>query len=546
MDPLNLEIMDVDEFIKKNLVREVTSSFIKEPSTGNFDDNGLFSESIFGEIASTHRLVNHGYISLNSKIMHPKMFDIIGDFKSVYISILEGKQYAIFDDKEGDFVLANEDDKDAKTGYIFFINNVTKLKPKKNGAIRRDTKVDIFEKYRDKLFIHRIIVLPAGLRDYYDNGGRGEYDDINKLYMSLINLARVVSEKDSDNIIFNPILYSIQKKVNEIYEYILNILDGKAGYLQNRYGARAIALGTRNVISATDTSSLSTDDKSLLKSDEVLIPLFQVLNMYRPMIIYNLKNIFFNHIFNRDTVQASLIDTKTFALNYHTISLQEKSKFLTSDKIVDLIDIFRDDTVKHLPVIVRDDTGKELYMYITYRSGNNVYMARSLSDLNRLIETGEIDQVIMENVKPLTYFEMFYIAAFTLSNKYTTITRYPVTDAGSIFPARVHIATTVKYDTVNFISIANRELSITFDRYPIIGSSIVGSVSTHPCQLAPLGADHDGDTVSCLGIMSEEAIKECKEYLDSPVSIVNPNGKMLLGLTTGLSKVALYNFTREL
>ncbi len=53
----------------------------------------------------------------------------------------------------------------------------------------------------------------------------------------------------------------------------------------------------------------------------------------------------------------------------------------------------------------------------------------------------------------------------------------------------------------------------------------------------------DGDTVSAIGVMSEQAIKEAEEYLNSPKSIVSANGKVTSGLSTDLCKMTIYNLT---
>jgi len=539
--PLNIDIMNVDDYITENSLQEVTSSFIKDTSTGNFDQNGLFSERIFGEIASQERILRPGYISLNTPILHPKLYDVIVSLKTLYKQILTGTEYAVWDDRKKDFVV----DESGDTGYNFFIKHVQDIKFAESDAIRKDTKISIFEKHRDNLFINRALVLPAGLREYKDNDGRGEYDDINKIYMSLIRLTRAISGANTSTNMYDNVLVMMQYKVNEIYEYINNIINGKSGFLQRKFGRRGIALGTRNVINATDISASNVDDAALLRSDEVLIPLFQALNMLKPLVIYNLKAEFFNHIFERDTVQAGLINPKGYNLAYITIPLDEKNKFTTSDGIGELINMFKDETIKHNPVTVLGDENKEYYMFLTYRDGDNLWLVRDYNDIeNRLLKNGLIKKIYKSRIRPLTYFEMFYIATQSLMPKYATITRYPVTSERSIYPAKMHIASTTVYEPTVLRSVLNPDVEFLLPRFPKNGIESTDGLSPHPSMLEALGADHDGDTVTALGVLSEEGNDECQDYLNSPKSIVGADGNVSVGLSTDLSRLTLYNLSK--
>lgn len=549
MNPLNIAIMDVDKHVADNNLMEVTSAFIKEPSTGNFNLNGLFSEQIFGEIASPERIYRKAYIDLHTNIIHPKLYGTLLSLNSLYLKIINSVEFAVFNKSTNDFELSAEDVSGADTGITFFLNHVKNIVPKESGAIRRDTKVKIILQNKNKMFITKVPVLPAGLRDYKDTDGRGEYSDINKLYMTLINTSRVLIDKTEDSKLFDPVIRALQKKVLEIYEYIWNIADGKKGFIQRKYGARGVALGTRNVIGAAPMSASGTNDPALLHSDEVLIPLYQAINMVKPLVIHHLKSIFFNNVFNNDTVQASLIDKETKTLAYHSVALDEKQKFSSSDKIADMITAFRDDVVKHMPVVVEADDNKEYYIGLVYRKDDTVLYFRSKSDLEAQLSTDGNDVVIDDNyITPLTYFEMFYIAAQTAMPFYTLTTRFPVVGTGSIYPAKVQIATTTKFisarlRTATDIATGGNGRSLPLPRFPITDSPSINAMVPHPLSLAPLGGDFDGDTVSNISVMSQQGIDECRDYLNSPKAVVGANGKVTIGLSTDLSKMVIYNLT---
>jgi hypothetical protein len=108
--PLNLDLLDVDDAIVKHKYGEVTSTFIKQTGSLEFDAEGLFSETIFGEITSPMRLIRFGYITLNTTIIHPRIYRAIVRLKQLYKEIMNRSSYSIWDNKDKDFVRADEID----------------------------------------------------------------------------------------------------------------------------------------------------------------------------------------------------------------------------------------------------------------------------------------------------------------------------------------------------------------------------------------------------------------------------------------------------
>src|SRR5574343_1376865 len=93
-NPFNVWILEADEYIRKNNIKEVTSPYIYQPSSTLLHPEGLFSEEIFGQIASVERYFRPGYIALNTKVFHPKLYlELIG-LKKFYEDILTGTAYA--------------------------------------------------------------------------------------------------------------------------------------------------------------------------------------------------------------------------------------------------------------------------------------------------------------------------------------------------------------------------------------------------------------------------------------------------------------------
>ena len=98
--------------------------------------------------------------------------------------------------------------------------------------------------------------------------------------------------------LFDTIRYQIQNKVQQVFQYIANLFDGKGGFAQSKYAARSVVWGARNVITAPPIDRItSADSPAMLKSDEAEVPLFQAIKECQPLLINKLNTIFFNQIF---------------------------------------------------------------------------------------------------------------------------------------------------------------------------------------------------------------------------------------------------------
>ena len=489
LDPLNIWLMDVNAFIRENKCMPVTSVFIRETTTNEFKHDGLFSEDIFGQINTPDRLVRFGYIDLRTQVLHPLIYINIVKLKALYGEIMARKTYAVFNPETKEFERASEDTEDANTGYQFFMSHLYDLKFEKNQSLRHNEMVDVIERHQKLLTLSQCLVMPAGLRDLREDEGKPAADSINKLYSSLINYTLALPTTRTTSDIYDNVRFSIQKKLAEIYDYIFNMIEGKFGFFQRKYGSRNLALGTRNVVSTASMAALSPDDPQYLKMDEIKIPLFQACKMYTPLIIYNIRMLFLNEVFNITSDQVALIDPETNNLVYQPIDEDEKSRFLSSEGIEKMIDLFRDPEFRFTPVVVYNEEGKGYYLYMVYDDTEVVYLTRSVSEVINKInkEVGVYDP---QKLRPLTYAEMFYIAALrATSDKNSLITRYPAIEIGSEVPNRVHLISTNPARKVNLFSTMDDEFWIMMPEYPIINNTFVDSLIPHPQILAGLGMD---------------------------------------------------------
>lgn len=482
---LNISVMDVEKFIKERMCGEVTSTFIHVPSEPTkFDPNGLFSETIFGDIGTPERFTRHGYITLNCRVFHPLMFQNIRALKRSYIDIIAGKAFAIWDAANNEFINAGEDDEGADTGFAFFLKHFDKLDFKKNQSLKRNDKINVLTKYKDRIFIKHCIVIPAGIRDMKEDEGRVEKDSINSLYSSLINSARAMVPTGDLDPIYDVVHYAVQRKVNEIYEYLSNLVEGKRGFLQGKLGHRSIIGSTRNVITATSLEAVSPESPQYHRCDETKVPLFQTAKCFASLMVYQLKSLFYSSIIEQSSDSIPLIDPVTFKLVYTPIDPKDKDLLVTEEGIQKTIDRFRDVDFRRRPVVARSDK-RPYYLYLVYDDGDKIYIFRNLEEFKGSFE-GDFNPT---KVRPLTYAEMLYTAAyFATIGKHVLCVRYPISDEQNIFPSKIHVMSTSPARVVTLATNSGNG-DIVLPEWPVTGAKFVDAVMIHPTKLRGLGAD---------------------------------------------------------
>ena len=494
--PVNISLMNVDAFIDQHQCKQVTSLFIRESSSDEFHHDGLFSEEIFGEIGSSERLITFGYIDLRTTIILPLIYGYLLRIKGLYGEIMAGKTYAIFDTKERDFVAAGAEDPGAGTGYKFFIDRFNDIEFRRTESVSQNDKVTVIEKYRKSCLTDKFLVLPAGLRDMKSDEGKPSSDSINKLYASLMNYCQAMpmNSHAANSDVFDSVRFSIQKKANEIYEFLYDMIEGKFGYFQRKYASRNLALGTRNVITPADMSGESSDDPSYLKCDEIKVPVFQAAKMFQPLVVYQIRKIT-SDVIAQFADQVALINPDTLKLEYQAITDDEKNLFITSEGIEKLISLFRDKEFRFNPVYVTSEKGKKYYLYLVYDNGDAIYTFRDIEAFRKYYSP--IGLFNPSRIHPLTYAELLYITTYVaVHDKYAYVTRYPAIEIGSTVPCKVHLGTTSPSRKVTYFEFSKTDTTgHLLPEYPVLGGAFVDSTILHPTILKGLGADFDGNCV---------------------------------------------------
>lgn len=523
--PVNIAIVKIDEPSSKRLGRIETGQIFNNMNL--FHPEGLFSSEIFGNIGSEARSRTFGLIDLNLQILHPLIYKTVISLKSFYKQIAEGKVTAIFNKKTGEFEKNNTDE--ASTGYSFFLSHITQLNFEKNESDTRSFQVDLFNKSlkEENYFIDKLIVMPAGLRDYtVDANGKPQEDEVNSFYRKVIAQANIVdpiaAKKNPE--LYDSVAMGLQKIVLELYEYIESLLDGKNKLILGKWVSRKIFNSTRNVISSYVEVAKNVNDKRRLGYNEVLIGLHQFARASAPKSLYEIKNNYIRDIFIENTTSAYLVNVNTLhreeVLNSHI--QKEYDLWTSSDGLEKVIASLGNVDIRNLPVVL--NKGKH-YLALIYRDDKYFKIVQDIDDIPEGWDKSK--------VRPITLTEFIYVSLYRMDGKFPGLaTRYPITGFGSIYPAMVRLTTTTDTDVLEELDSQWNPTGSIACNFPINDSEHFSTMIVHHSHLASLGGDYDGDMLSLTMGLTDESVEEIKNYLRRKDYYVSDSGQFVFSNST--------------
>lgn len=534
-NPTTAELVKTTPSLQERF-RPVTTGQIH--STDNsFNTEGLFSTEIFGKVGSQERNELFGRIDFNTQILNPFVYKIICGLGSLYERIMDGKEYVEFDPKTKDFFISNGPK--AKTGYHFFISKLKELKFKETGSLKRSENIK---------FIYRAIengtalvtfmpVLPAGMRDYIDNGvGRPEEDEINTYYRKLISRASLVDPKRVKTMpeIYDSNIIGMQKAALELDRYIDELLKGKGKLIQGKWASRKIFNTTSNVISAHVDNTTGINDPRTFKYNDSLMGVYQFLRSAAPLTTYNVKNTYISRIFAKGANTAFLTNTKTLKRDEVSVAgiQREIDIWTTNDGIEKIFSTIHNEDVANSVVTFKgtDINGSkgEYCLGLLYRDEETF---RFFQDIDEV--PPELDRA---KVKPITLFEFIYISIYKMSGKYPgVLTRYPVSTYGSAYPSMIVIVTTIDSQSLRQLDADWRPMEGEDNlavHFPVLGSQYIKTLIPNPVHLGRLGGDYDGDTMHAKMVLSDEAVREVKEFLTRRDYYISENNELYFDVGT--------------
>lgn len=536
MLPTELWLLQLTDDIIRYLT-PVTSLDIYDGATSNFHDQGLYSTTIFGKVGTAERDQNFSYIDIKTPILHPKIFDDLVRLKGLYRGILSGKETARFDEQLKDFVA--DQSPSAETGYSFFMRHFNRIEFRRNKSPSRQLRVDFIEKYRNSATTSRIAVIPAGLRDLeIDSTGRATKNEVHDLYYKLLSISNtIIKTRDMESAALDIPRWSLTMTFVQIYELFKSMLEGKKGFLLNKWGSRKIAHGTRNVISVMDTSSEHLDAKNAPSYDSTVVGLYQTIKGLTPVTIHLLRTRILASIFTDGDSMVPLVDKQTLQQEMVNVSPETKDKWTTKEGLLTVINSFSDVEARHRPV---DIEGR--WLALIYKGDDMTF--RIFNDIRELPE--DLDK---SKVTPLTLCELLYLCGYDKWNTYfLSVTRYPVATDRSNYPSRVYVKTTTVGEVRRELGhdwepLGEDHVALEFPRSDI--ASFMNTQAPHSSRLVKLGADFDGDTSSGTYIMTDEALEELNHHLGTRNAWVAPDGSLHASANYDTIKLVVRNLTRR-
>lgn len=431
MKPTKIELLSPKK-INPLLMKQVTSADAFEGMSRNLNPEGLYSTEIFGRVSKKERNEKEGHIDLGISIFNPTYFKTTIALKGLYLGIIKGTEYALWDSVEKDFIKSNL--LEGETGYSFFMRHFIELSPKLNKSHKRKQRIKLFDENKEISKTTKFPVIPAGIRDieFQPDGGVME-QEINELYRKLIFKSKSltnVPEREFDNAIYDNTRYGIQSGVQDIDQHLFDILNGKGGMLQSKVGKRGLVNSTRNVIVARRVSRDNLFEESGVGINSTDIGLFQGLMMYIYPCTHAMINGFLNDVFTGGLTNARLINPKTLETEYVDVTSEVVEKWTTPEGINKLFNGFKNFHLRHKPIMINGH-----YLGLVYDDGERVNLLHDIDDLKEGFDK--------KYVTPLTYIELYYLTCHnSIVSNLSQQTRYPITGIGSIYPSYVNLLTT--------------------------------------------------------------------------------------------------------
>ena len=503
-----MEPLAINAFIKANELKEISNPIFFNADNGPTSD-GLLSNEIFG-ITKDERANTFAYVRLgkNEVFMHPLFYKSWAKMDKKMVECVHGT--ATFRIENGELVY----DDNGKCGIKFLKDNFKNIQIKKTKSSMRNAAIDFIEKYKDRMFIDNMVIIPAYWRDVNSTGKYTGVGDINKLYNSLIIASRSLSESyDYGLNLSDTVRGRIQDILVQIYEYFtkgiyngqpVTGIAGKFGILRRANLSKTTDYSSRLVLSAPELTVENVDDM-ITDIEHSAVPLASCCSNYYPFMLFYIRRFFENIFMGKETFP--------FVNKKGKVEIGEVEDFQIafSDEVIKReLDRFIHGMADRFRVIEVPLKGKKEKATMRF----NGYTGMTMEEYLEKKDTTECPLL----QRPLTWCDLFYMAAVEVTkDKAVLITRYPMDQYFNQFPTKVRVSSTRK--TVKMVVDGKY-----YPFYPDIPADKIGTNTTNVftdtlkisnAYLTSIGGDYDGDQVSCKSVYSMEANQELLDQIDS-------------------------------
>lgn len=548
---LDIKPLDVDKFIKVNELKAITNPmFFARTNMPTVD--GLLSNEIFG-ITKDDRTTIFAYIDLAGEyFLHPLAYKIWSRLDSnVKLCVYEMDTF-VYDPEKGKL----KSDPKGETGLKFLMKLIKTVDFKKTGSSKREVKINFLEKYREKLFMKDVVVIPAGMRDVNTEAdGKVGVGEINKLYNAVVRDAKALQESDDYGLSLNGTLRGrIQDNIVKIYNWFifgrdpLTGADAQASGLSRKLGLirragmkKSFDWGSRLVICTQNLRKEKLSDLDV-DLDSIGLPLAAVCANLFPYMLYWIRNWFSNRL--SDVQNLTVYNTKTKKLEQTKIDSWQT--VYSDERIKKEIGRFMHGmSNRFVPIeapIMNPTKGTNYYLQFKGYNVPNEDIAKKLINDQMSKESFHL------NSRPLTWCDLIYMAAMEVTkDKMTLITRFPMDSYYNQFPAKIKVISTIETEPILV-------WNTFYKKYPKITLADINQNSSNHfvdvalpnnVRLGSIGGDFDGDTVSSKVPYSIEANDELYKAINAKIHYIGFGGINKME-TSHEGAQAIYNITMNL
>ena len=528
-DNLQVSLLDVDDFVKKNNLVEITNPVIFDASSNPTSD-GLLSNTIFG-ITKESRASTFAYISLKKKFLQPLVYRIWSKVDSKIKSVIHGiGTYSI--DKSGNII----EDPKGDNGIDFLRKNLDKIKFRETDSIKRERYVKFLNDNRKNFFTDKLIVIPPFFRDIKVDGGKISVGDINKLYINVMVSASAIGDSTEYGFsIGKSVEGRLQEGLIEIYKWFGTGTDsnpngglpGKFGVIRRANLSKTTDYATRLVMSAPKLDVENMEDIRA-DFDYSVLPMTSAAANFFPFVIFHMRR-FFENEFIGDT-KYPIIDKDGTIIYGEIVDYQIQFSDEALKKELDRFIHGYSDRFRPVKVLCRVK-GKQEYLDLKWKGFYK-----------------EPDVKALKNERPLTWCDVIYMACEeAVKDRMILITRYPIDTFYNEFATKIRLSSTIETEEAVFDN-------VVYTHYPKIrkedigkdtSSSFIDTMNICNGYLDSIGGDYDGDMVTIKGVYTDEANAELKKQLASNIHFINLGGNPVIS-TSKESIQALYAMTLTL
>lgn len=530
--PFNIDLLFLTEKDVSN-IGQITTLEILEPGSKNFNTNGLFSNEIFGRVGTAVRDTRFGYIDLKVGVFHPMLFKTITDLKMIYGELLSGKGYAVWDPKEKDFIKSTP--LEGFTGYAFFMSHFHELKFVERESLKRTQYIKLVEKYKENPLIDKLVVLPAGLRDYeLDKTGKPTEGEVNTFYRKIMTTANLVipSALKTNPESLDTVRYTLQKYINDLFEYYKGLLEGKNKLILGKWASRKLFNGTRNVATSLLDNPSELGGKQVGPNDTV-IGLYQLVKGALPVALYHIRNGFLRGVFLGQNSPGNVVDRETLRSVQRDISSDSYDMWMSDEGLEKTITKYAEESIRHMTLMVDN-----YYMGLIYQDDEKFILLHGIEFLPEGLDP--------KLVRPITFTELLYTSIYKVANTLPMyVTRYPITGYGSIYPSLSYLRTTIQgLELTEY----NERMEVVGKciEFPILNTGFYNSTSVNPKHVKRLTLDFDGDMLSNNLVYSDEAKEEVRKLFNSKQFYIGQDGRFSFSSSYDTIDFVLKNFTTVL